>query len=430
MKLVKILNASAVVLLVGIIIFPQQRVTLGIKEGIPAIPLAIPKFIIQNSSQDTVEFSSELYEVISADLKYSQVFIFLSEESYSWIPPIDPQNIVFKDWKSIEAHILLVGEITKENDSTYVFEGKLFDVLSGNIIIGKRYIGKRSLLRKMAHNFADEVMKVLGEQPIFNTKIAFTSKRDGNYELYMMDYDGHNQTRLTFSKTEDYMPAWSTDGKKIAYTSYSGDNAGLYLLDIEKSVRETISIEGTNYAPSFSPDGKNLAFCSTKDSMNSEIFVHRFSNKRVRNLTKNKAEDTAPSWSPTGRQIAFTSDRGGNPQLYVMEAEGGNVRRISTGGNYFDGASWSPDGQQIVFVARVDRIFDLYVVNLQSNEIYKLTESNAVNESPCWAPDGRHIVFSSDLSGSIQLWSIDYDGTNLKQLSFEGENKLPDWSRN
>lgn len=430
MKLIKVLHVSVLVLLVGIFSFPQQKVTLGIKKGIPAIPLAIPEFIIQSSSQDIVEFSSELYEVISSDLKYSQVFMFLSDESYSWIPPLDPQNIVFKDWKSIEAHILLVGEIMKENESTYVFEGKLFDVLSGNLIIGKRYAGKRSLIRKMAHNFADEVMIILGEQPIFNTSIAFISKRDGNYELYMMDYDGHNQTRLTYSETEDYMPAGSTDGKEIAYTSYSGGNAGLYILDFEKSVRETISLEGTNYAPSFSPDGKTLAFCSTKESGNSEIFVYRFSNKRIRNLTQNKAVDTAPSWSPTGRQIAFTSDRGGTPQLYVMEAEGGNIRKISTGGNYFDGASWSPDGQRIVFVARVGRIFDLYVMNLRSNEIYKLTESKAVNESPCWSPDGRHIVFSSDLSGAIQLWSIDYDATSLKQLTFEGENKLPDWSKN
>ena len=430
MKLTKTVLILLVSLLIVFFALSQQRVTLSVNQGMPAIPLAIPKFIIKNSSQDTIEFAAELNEIISADLKYSRVFIFLPEESYSYIPPPDLQNIVFKDWKSIEAHMLLIGEIIKKPDSEYVFEGRLFDVLSGNQIIGKRYIGRKALLQNMAHNFVDDVMRILGEQPIFNTKIAFISKRDGNHELYMMDYDGHNQTRLTFSKTKDYMPSWSPDGKRIAYTSYEGDNAGLFILDVEMSERDEILLEGTNFAPSFTPDGKKLAFCSTKDSGNAEIYVYSFSNKRARNLTKNKAADTAPSWSPTGRQIAFTSDRGGTPQLYVMEAEGGNVRRISTGGNYFDGASWSPDGQRIVFVARVDRIFDLYVVDLQSNEFYKMTESNAVNESPCWSPDGRHIVFSSDSSGSIQIWSIDYDGANLKQLTFDGENKLPDWSRN
>jgi len=112
-----------------------------------------------------------------------------------------------------------------------------------------------------------------------------------------------------------------------------------------------------------------------------------------------------------------------------MDAEGSNTRRVSFGGNYHDGPAWSPDGDRLAYVSRVDQLFDIYILNLRTQNISKLTESFARNESPCWSPDGRHLIISSNRSGKIQLYSIDYDGTNVKQLTFQGDNKLPDWSR-
>jgi TolB protein len=111
-----------------------------------------------------------------------------------------------------------------------------------------------------------------------------------------------------------------------------------------------------------------------------------------------------------------------------MDAEGSNVRRVSFGGTYHDAPAWSPSGDRIVYVSRVENIFDLYLLNLRNNQIVKLTESNARNESPSWSSDGRHIVFTSNLSGLLQLYAIDYDGANLRRLTSQGNNKLPDWS--
>jgi len=188
--------------------------------------------------------------------------------------------------------------------------------------------------------------------------------------------------------------------------------------------------QGTCWAPNFSPDGKKLAFCSTENESNSDLYVANSNGSRVKRLSFNKAVDTAPSWSPTSREIAFTSDRGGTPQIYIMDAEGSNIRRCSFGGIYHDGPSWAPTGDRIVYVSRVAAVFDLYVLNLRTDQIIKLTEGYARNESPCWSPDGRHIIFSSNrASGKIQIYSIHYDGANLKRLTSKGENKLPDWSR-
>jgi len=428
MKLKQVLLLTALFLLTSFLLFTQQEVVLTIKEGIPAIPLALPKFKVLSSSPETIAAGVNLHQIISDDLKYSRVFQLLPESYYSYIRPLNPRKIFFKDWQSIQASILLIGEISPTKANNILFEGKLYDVKGENFIFGKRYQGEKSLYRLIAHKMADEILKVYGEKPFFTSKIIFISNRDGNDELYMMDYDGHNQTRLTFNNIRDYMPAWSTDSNKIAFTSYRIVNAGLYLLDLYQGKIAEISTKGTNFAPSFSPDGKKLAFCSTMDG-NAEIYVANSDGKKIKRLTFNKAIDTAPSWSPTSREIAFTSSRGGTPQIYIMDAEGSNLRRVSFGGSYHDAPAWSPTGDRIAYVSRVAQIFDIYVLNLRTKEIIKLTESNARNESPCWSPDGRHLIFSSNLSGSIQLYSIDYDGANLHRLTSKGENKLPDWSR-
>ncbi|MFW6131753.1 MAG: Tol-Pal system beta propeller repeat protein TolB [Candidatus Aminicenantaceae bacterium] len=429
----KIISTISIIIFLFIgttILLPQEEIVIPIKEGIPAIPIAVPKFIVHTSSSEANTIANELHDVILSDLKFSRVFQPLPNAYYKWIKALDPENIVFKDWKSIQSHLLLVGEITNQNQENILFEGKIYDVSSERFMFGKRYQSNKSLLRLMGHKMADELMNIYGEKPVFTSKIVFVSDRDGNDELYMMDYDGHNQTRITFNKVKDYMPAWSRDGKKVAYLSYRKNNAKLYILDIYEGEIIEIQSEGTNFAPSFSPDGKKLAFCSTKVEGNSEIYIASGNNfNKIKRLTFNNAVDTAPCWSSTGRQIAFTSDRSGTPQIYIMDAEGSNTRRISFGGNYHDAPAWSPDGNRIAYVSRVNRIVDIYVLNLKTNKIVKLTESKARNETPAWSPDGRHLIFSSTLSGTIQLYSIDYDGINLKQLTSQGNNKLPDWSR-
>lgn len=418
------------ILLLSVILFlyPQQEVVLTIKEGMPVIPLAIPDFILTDSSPITSTAAKILHEVISSDMRYSRIFNPLPKSYYTYIRPLNPNRIFFKDWESIQAQILFVGKISEGEEQNIIFEAEIYDVKAGRFIFGKRYQTDEKLLRYAAHKMSDEVMKVFGERPIFTSKIIFVSNRDGNDELYMMDYDGNNQTRLTFNRIKDYMPAWSADGREIAYTSYRNGKAGLYILNPYEGTRVEVHSLGTNFSPDFSPNGRRLAFCSTVEEGNSEIYVATSEGKNIRKLTFNKAIDTAPSWSPTNREIAFTSDRGGTPQIYIMDAEGSNVRRVSFGGNYHDGPAWSPTGDRIAYVSRVDQIFDIYVLNLQTNQIIKLTESLARNESPCWSPDGRHIIFSSNRIGNIQIYSVDHDGANLKRLTSKGENKLPDWS--
>ncbi len=414
-----------------IALFPQQEVTMKISEGMPMIPLALPEFIVRALSPEAQAAAKEIHGVLTNDVKSSRVFQLLPQDYYGYIRPLNPDKIFFKDWDSIQAKLLLTGEIKEDSSGRTIFEGKVYDVKSERFIVGKRYQAQKEAFRLIAHRMADALMELYGEKPIFSSKITFVSNRDGNDEIYMMDYDGAGQTRITFNKVKDYMPAWSPDQRSIVYTSYKKGNADLFIRNIYEGTEIIVATKGTNFSGAFAPDGKKVAFCSSlSEEGNAEIYVLDLKSMKTRRLTYNSATETAPSWSPTGREIAFTTDRlgSGAPQIYIMDAEGTNVRKVSFGGNYHDAPSWSPTGDRIVFVSRVNNIFDLYVLNLRTNQIAKLTESNARNETPSWSPDGRHIVFSSNLSGSIQIYSIDYDGANRKRLTNLGQNKLPNWT--
>lgn len=424
----KTILALLVFMVFTCLLLPQQEYVLRIQKGMPSIPLAIPDFLVRGDSAELQQAAADIHTVFQADMAYSRIFNPLPANYYKWIRALDTNDLHFKDWESIQARLLVVGEVSQEG-ADILFEAKVYDVRSERFIFGKRYQAEKSLLREAAHRLSNEIMRIHGETEIFTTKIVFVSNRDGNDEIYMMDYDGYNQTRLTFNTLKDYMPAWTTDGKGVAFTSYRDQRAELRILYPWEGRVTTLDAQGTNWAPNFSADGKKLAFSSTLTAGNSEIYTADADGKNIKRLTINNAADTAPCWSPTSRQMAFTSDRSGTPQIYTMDAEGSNVRRVSFGGTYHDAPAWSPDGDRIAYVSRVDQIFDIYILNLSSQQIIKLTESYARNESPTWSPDGRHVIFTSTRSGTIQIYSMDYDGKNVRKLTSQGENKLPDWSR-
>ena len=169
-------------------------------------------------------------------------------------------------------------------------------------------------------------------------------------------------------------------------------------------------------SPNFGPQGRKRGR------------VARASGRNTR-LTHTPAIDTAPAYSPTGREIAFTSDRGGSPQIYIMDAEGLNVRRVSWSGSYNDSAAWSPNGARLAYASRIEGRFDLVVLDLSSDRVTRLTWGEGNSENPRWAPDGSHIVFASDRAGTYDIYTMRPDGSDVRRLTRGGNCYSPDWSR-
>ena len=411
-----------------------QGITVVLERGnqVPIVALAFPATPgIAALPGTAASAARELEQTLRKDLERSGVFDILGPDELSVLTLSGDLQRDADSYRSLGAAMLLQNEIKLEADRL-VLEGRLIDLASRQTIVGKRYRGTFDLSRRIAHTFADEIVLFLtSKRGIALTSLAFYSDRDGFKEIFLMDYDGHDQRRLTAHKSISMSPSWSGGGESIAYVSFFAERGpALYLADVASGRKSPLVTDGNmNASPSFSPDGRSIAFARALGA-NIEIFVCNRDGSNVRRLTNSGGIDTNPAWSPSGREIAFTSSRSGTPQLYGMDAEGSNLRRVTFEGAYNDGASWSPDGTRLAYATRSERNrFDIALVDLVTLAARRLTAGSGSNEAPSFAPDGRRIAFTSTRAGGTQIFVLNAaDGGSVEQLTSQGSNWAPDWS--
>lgn len=373
------------------------------------------------------EKAREMGEVIAFDVNMSGVSIAEIKEQPSLSRGVFFSETDFASWLNSGYDLLVRGEYGIAGDNLTV-EFRLFDVPNRKMMTAKRYLGKTGDLRRFAHSFADEILRIMtGEPGCFTTHIAFVTTKSGNKEIAVMDWDGNAPRLLTRNHSININPDFSPNGREIIFTSYKRNNPDLYRRPLSSPAEVPVSSRGgLNITGAWSPDGSRIALALSKDG-NSEIYsIARDGSNPVR-LTVNPAIEVSPTWSPNGSQIAFVSDRLGKPQIFVMNADGGGVRRLTTSGAYNVTPRWSPKGDRIVYARMEGGGFQIHSINADGSGDTQLTTSGS-NENPAWSPDGRFIAFSSKRGGSDEIYVMRADGSGQTRVSQTvGRSTQPAW---
>jgi Tol biopolymer transport system component len=220
--------------------------------------------------------------------------------------------------------------------------------------------------------------------------IAFASRRDGNWEIYVMDAAGRGQRRLTRRETEDRFPLWSPDHRRLAFASLVGTMWELWVMDSDGSQQTRLASDILPKSTrGWSSDSQRIAFAARADN-SVDIYTVAVSSGRVQRLTTSQGENRDPCWSPDGTQLAFSSTRDGAAQIYIMNADGGEVRRLTNTASAAVAPRWSPDGKTLVFVSGRD----LYATGADGRNSRRVTVgANVTADPPLWSPDGSRVVF-------------------------------------
>lgn len=405
-------------------------ITITITEGGEGgTPIAISPFKWQGPG--TVP--TDVAEIVTADLRRSGRFAPLTQEQMP-AQPFRDKDVVFKEWRLVKATSLVIGHVTPVKPDQYRVEFRLYDVFRERQLAGYRYTVKADRLRSVAHQISDLVYeKLTGEKGVFGSRIAYVSQertadKKRLYRLSVADSDGANPQTILSSAEPLMSPAWSPDGKQLAYVSFEQKRSMVYLQDLKQGKRVRVaSFRGINSAPAWSPDGARMAVTLSKDG-NAEIYIIDIARKSLQRLTFNRAIDTEPAWSPDGRYLVFTSDRAGGPQIYRKPVAGGQVERLSFEGNYNARPSYSPDGQQITMITRRNGKYNVGVISVADKSMQVLTDTR-LDESPTFAPNGQMILYATERKGRGVLASVSADGgvRHLFTLT-EGDIREPAWS--
>ena len=424
-------------------------------------PIAVPDF---RGAGDAQGFMNIINTTLWSELQNSGQLKMIPKTTYpltipqqpaDFRPPLDgrSQGPWLTDWSGppVNGRYLAFGYTATQNGQLILY-GWLYDVQQANPssaqLLAKVYVGTpdEAGARKVAQEFAADILKLFGAGSLMGTRIYFVSDRTGHKEIWSMNSDGSDQKQFTSYRSITTFPVVSPDGTKIAFTTYPMRAASpghpategqpkIYVHSLETG-RKLVYLNqdaSMNAASDFMPDNQHLLIYSTASTGISQIFMTGIDGGGFRRITNTRSLEVEAKANPkTGADMVFLSGRGGTPQIYRMNIDGTDVARLTTGEGDCANPSWNPDGQHIAFSwtrGFEPGNFNIFIMDVASQELIQLTHGAGRNENPNWAPDGVHLVFSSKRGRSSQIFTMLADGSGLQQLTTQGNNEKPVWSK-
>jgi TolB protein len=438
------------------VLLPQQSDITGVITGSQRPAIAIPDLRGSGEAQQYMDsFNQTLWSEIegSGALKMVSKSLYpqnVPQQPSDFKPPVAPAakgaplisaGPWITDWSSppASANYLAFG-YTAPQEGRLILYGWFYNLSAPDLnsaqVIAKRYLGALSNdgAKQVARDFAADILRQMGVISLGGTKIFFVSDRTGNKEIWSMDYDGSNQKRLTSYNSTSTMPAVSPDGKMVAFTTYAAGNPQIRIHSTDGGRRLTFlnPVSSVVETPEFSPDGKKLWFAAAIEGW-VQLCVADIDGGNMQRMSHVRAIEVSPRLNPrTGSEVLFISGRSGRQQLWRMNADGGDLERLTTGEGDVANPSWSPDGKFIAFAwtrGYEPGNFNIFIMDVAKKEPIQLTHGTGRNENPWWAPDGLHLVFTSKRGSTTQIYTMLADGTNVKQLTTQGNNIQPVWSK-
>lgn len=416
--------------------YSYALLNLELTRGISgAIPIAVVPFVVQGDTP-----SQDVSRIISGDLQMSGRFKVYGKNNLSTFPS-HLSEVKFPYFKSLGVDNIVIGKVEEVGSDRYRVSFQLLDTFKGNektqssLLIDKKYVVNGQELRALAHHISDIIYQhITGIKGIFSTRLAYIVVQrptDGpaRYILEVSDVDGYNPRPLLTSYDPIMSPAWSPNGRKIAYVSFEKKHAAIYLHDVATGSRALVSeFVGINGAPAWSPDGRKLALVLSKDGT-PNIYVMDLATHHLTPITHDLSINTEPAFSPDGRNIIFTSNRGGSPQIYQKNLSSGAVTRLTYDGSYNARASYTHDGNHIVVLNKESNLFNVGILDLNNGSFKVLTNSGSDNESPSIAPNGSMVLYGTLHNSQSVLGMVATDGSvELRMPARNGQVQDPAWS--
>ncbi len=396
--------------------------------GATQLPLVLATF------RDEAATGVSVSAVVRADLERSGVFRVLDAGAV-----LDERSTLdAAPWRAKGADSLLSGSVQRLADGRFDVRYRLFDLVRNEPLLAQSKVVLAPDLRLAAHRIADDIHQRLTSTPgVFATRLVFVVRAGKRYTLHVTDADGEGAQVALSSAEPIISPAWSPDGKKLAYVSFEDQKAVVWVQELATGARQRIAnFRGSNSAPAWAPDAQRLAVALSQEG-STQLYTVAATGGTPQRITRSNGIDTEPVYAQDGQSLYFVSDRGGGPQIYRMpiaaaasgSANGASAaaERVTFNGNYNISPAISPDGKLLSYITRQGSAYRLVSLDLVQGTLTTLTDTQD-DESPSFAPNGRLLMYATRVQGQDVLMTTTLDGKFKTRLITTGADmREPAW---